>query len=155
MDFILIVCKSNNLSLKWALKAIFFVSLQNERTENKGKTKERQRKKEKKEKQKITNKKNKQDNANIYTSTINTLIDNNELEKIDFSTLSRKNIYSIMHALSDQYNYYATSSHNYSSAKSKGNNYISNPNVTEQELNNNIDLMKTRFEKIENILDPL
>lgn len=101
------------------------------------------------------NKRNKQDNANIYTSTINTLIDNNELEKIDFSTLSRKNIYSIMHALSDQYNYYATSSHNYSSAKSKGNNYISNPNVTEQELNNNIDLMKTRFEKIENILDPL
>ena len=100
-------------------------------------------------------KKNKQDNANIYTSIINVLIDKNELEEIDFSVINKTNIYSIMHALSTQYDYYTTSSNSYISEKTRSDSYFYNNNIKDSDLIEDVKVMKSRLDKLENILDPL
>lgn len=99
--------------------------------------------------------KNKEDNPNIYHSTINVLIDKNELAKLDFSSMNQEEIYKVMHALSEQYNYYANASHNYLSAKAIGEEFGSQNGNTKDNLDKNIDIMKSRYQKIETVLDIL
>lgn len=98
-------------------------------------------------------KKNEKDNNDIYLSSFNVAIDNNELQNVDFSNMSKEEIYKIMHSLSDLYNTYAGQSHNILSAKRKGENMIAGLSNSDEYIYNAISLMASRYKKLESVLD--
>lgn len=67
---------------------------------------------------------NKKDRQNIYYSTFCVAIDTNQLNSIDFSSMSREDIYKVMHSLSEFYNNQVESVHNNLEAKRLGSNFF-------------------------------
>lgn len=99
---------------------------------------------------------NKKDRQNIYYSTFCVAIDTNQLNSIDFSSMSREDIYKVMHSLSEFYNNQVESVHNTLEAKRLGYNFLDRENDIknpETYLDRNIKKMSRRYQKLENILD--
>ena len=71
---------------------------------------------------------NKKDRQNIYYSTFCVAIDTNQLNSIDFSSMSREDIYKVMHSLSEFYNNQVESVHNTLEAKRLGYNFLDREN---------------------------
>lgn len=96
-------------------------------------------------------KKNKRDSSDIYRSIIDVSIDQGKLKNIDFTNISKENTFSIMHALSEQYNDYSVSMYNYLSV-------VDSLNITDKDKNfleENIEVFDNRFQQIESVLDGL
>ena len=96
-------------------------------------------------------KKNKKDNSDIYRSIIDVSIDQGELKNIVFSNISKENTFSMMHALTEQYNDYSISMYNYLLI-------VDSLNIEDQDktyLEENVAVFGERFDQIELVLDGL
>lgn len=95
------------------------------------------------------------DHSNIYNQALTLLINQDKLTNLDISNMSEDEIYACMHGLSNLYNYYAFSSHNFLSAKRLKGQFLKSKKSSENDLDDRIFEMKNRCQKIESVLDPL
>ena len=102
------------------------------------------------------NKTNKEDSNDIFLSSFNYSIDNNDLNNIDFSNMSKEELFKTIHALSDLYNIYSNMSHNALESVRQNDKFLDGEkdiDDSNEYRDNKIRLMASRYGKLEKVLD--
>ena len=101
-------------------------------------------------------KQNNEDSNNLFLSSFNYSVDNNDLMKIDFSNMSKKDLFKIMHSLFELYNTYSRMAHNALESIRQNDNFLNGENDirnSNQYRDKKISIMASRYGKLERILD--
>lgn len=101
-------------------------------------------------------KQNNEDSNNLFLSSFNYSVDNNDLMKIDFSNMSKKDLFKIMHSLFELYNTYSRMAHNALESIRQNDNFLNRENDirnSNQYRDKKISIMASRYGKLERILD--
>lgn len=99
---------------------------------------------------------NKEDSKDIFQASFNYSLDNGELENIDFSKMSRADLYKVMHSLSELYNEYSHQSHNLLSSTREKDQFLNRERDIREATtyrDKSISLMASRYKKLESVLD--
>ena len=101
-------------------------------------------------------KNNNEDSNDIFLSSFNYSIDNNDINNIDFSNMSKEELFKTMHSLSELYNIYSGMSHNALESTKQNDRFLDG----ERDIRNakeyrdkKISIMASRYGKLEKILD--
>jgi len=100
-------------------------------------------------------KKEAEDDADMFLSSFNYSVDNGDISTIDFSKMSKDDFFKTMHALSDLYNVYSKMSHNVLESVRLGNDFLNDNRISNpvDYRDRKVSVMASRYKKLECILD--
>lgn len=101
-------------------------------------------------------KQNNEDSNDLFLSSFNYSLDNNDLNTIDFSSMSKDDLFKTMHALSELYNTYSSMSHNALESVRENEKFLNGERDIKDSnyyRDNKIRLMSSRYQKLEKVLD--
>lgn len=101
-------------------------------------------------------KQNNEDSNDLFLSSFNYSLDNNDLNTIDFSSMSKDDLFKTIHALSELYNTYSSMSHNALESVRENEKFLNGERDIKDSnyyRDNKIRLMSSRYQKLEKVLD--